>query len=134
MPRGFAQAVGLSRVVSGFERLRDQVGGDAVYLVGSNVEYAVYLEFGTSKMPAYPWLRPAVSEFERNPRKFIETHTNTTIDALDSADAVVEAVALALERRMTDNVTAGDKSPEADPDHPVRQTGNLAGSIKAVKV
>jgi len=28
--------------------------------IGSNVVYSKYLEFGTSKMPPYPWLFPAV--------------------------------------------------------------------------
>jgi len=28
--------------------------------IGSNVIYSKYLEFGTSKMPPYPWLFPAV--------------------------------------------------------------------------
>lgn len=30
--------------------------------VGSNVEYAPFVEFGTSKQPAQPWLRPALAE------------------------------------------------------------------------
>ena len=28
--------------------------------IGSNVYYSKYLEFGTSKMPPYPWLFPAL--------------------------------------------------------------------------
>lgn len=30
--------------------------------IGSNVVYSKYLEFGTSKMPPYPWLYPAIEE------------------------------------------------------------------------
>lgn len=37
---------------------RDPFGLRAV--VGTNVHYAVYQEFGTSKMPAHPFLRPAL--------------------------------------------------------------------------
>lgn len=33
---------------------------DRVYFVGSNVEYAPFVEFGTRKMTARPYLRPAV--------------------------------------------------------------------------
>ncbi len=33
---------------------------DAKYAVGSNVEYALYQERGTHKMPAQPYLRPAL--------------------------------------------------------------------------
>lgn len=29
-------------------------------VIGSNVEYAVYVEFGTSRSPAQPFLRPAL--------------------------------------------------------------------------
>jgi len=37
--------------------------GEVVGVVGSNVRYAPFIEFGTSKMSAQPFLRPAV---ERN--------------------------------------------------------------------
>jgi len=33
--------------------------GKLVYYVGTNVEYAPYVEFGTRKMAARPYLRPA---------------------------------------------------------------------------
>ena len=33
---------------------------EADYLVGSNLEYASFLEFGTSKTGARPWLEPAM--------------------------------------------------------------------------
>lgn len=33
---------------------------EANYLVGSNLEYASFLEFGTSKMLPRPWLEPAM--------------------------------------------------------------------------
>ena len=38
------------------------VGADTVGVVGSNVVYAPYQEFGTRKMPAHPYLRPALAE------------------------------------------------------------------------
>lgn len=34
-----------------------------VVYVGTNVDYGRYLEFGTSRMPAYPWLLPALEAF-----------------------------------------------------------------------
>lgn len=46
-------------------RLRNSIANDhdetAVY-VGTNVEYAPYVELGTYKMPARPFLRPAIEE------------------------------------------------------------------------
>jgi len=35
---------------------------EAHVLVGTNVEYGTYQEFGTSKIPARPYLRPALDE------------------------------------------------------------------------
>jgi len=34
--------------------------GDLTFTISDGVEYGVFLEFGTSKMAAYPWLIPAV--------------------------------------------------------------------------
>lgn len=61
-------------------RLRSSIravdGKDAtgVYVdVGTNVEYAPHVEFGTSRMPAQPYMRPALAEavaaFGRRPRR-----------------------------------------------------------------
>lgn len=133
----FARLVGAADMLDAIDDLKDQVDGTATFVVGSNVEYSIFLEFGTSKMQAYPWLRPAVRELQRNPEAFIEANTNTSIDELDSVDAVVRVIALALERKMTNNVTAEggrDRSPGTHPDHPARDTGNLAASIKAVRI
>lgn len=35
-------------------------GNEMVAEIGTNVSYGKHLEFGTSKMPPYPWLFPAV--------------------------------------------------------------------------
>ena len=35
------------------------IEGDDSVVIGTNVEYAPYIEFGTSKMAARPYLRPA---------------------------------------------------------------------------
>jgi len=34
--------------------------GDGEVVIGTNVKYGKYLEHGTSRMPPYPWLFPAV--------------------------------------------------------------------------
>lgn len=47
--------------------------GMVVTRVGSKVPYAPFLEFGTKKMAARPWLRPGVAEFgDRFHRLLIE--------------------------------------------------------------
>ena len=40
--------------------------GDATYHVGSNLPHASWLEFGTKKMGARPWLQPAFRAKEKN--------------------------------------------------------------------
>lgn len=39
--------------------------GKAAYAVGTNVEYAPYVEFGTRKMRAQPYLRPALERVKQ---------------------------------------------------------------------
>lgn len=34
--------------------------------IGTNVYYSKFLEFGTSRMPAYPWLYPAIESNKGN--------------------------------------------------------------------
>lgn len=46
-------------------------GGDAVY-IGTNVEYAPYVELGTSRQKAQPFLRPAASEHGAQYRQVLE--------------------------------------------------------------
>ena len=44
-------------------RLRSSIThevGDSEVIIGTNVVYGKYLEHGTSQMPPYPWLFPAV--------------------------------------------------------------------------
>ena len=119
--------------------LEDRYDQDPIYAVGTNVEYGVYLEFGTEDMPAYSWFRPAIREFERDPEGFIQDTTGFgSIDEIKSTKEMVEAVATGLANRMTDNVNAqdaaGDRSPGVDPEHPRRQSGNLSASIQAVRI
>ncbi len=40
--------------------------------VGTNVNYAKYVEYGTSRMKARPYLRPAVEDFKDEYKKIIE--------------------------------------------------------------
>lgn len=46
-------------------------GGNAVY-IGTNVEYAPYVELGTSRQEAQPFLRPAASEHGEQYRQVLK--------------------------------------------------------------
>tara|TARA_R110000772_G_scaffold222027_1_gene332416 strand:- start:596 stop:1048 length:453 start_codon:yes stop_codon:yes gene_type:complete len=47
-------------------------------LIGSNLDYAGFLEFGTTKMDARPWLEPALRENKDN----LQRNINAAADAL----------------------------------------------------
>lgn len=89
-------------------------------------------------MPAYPWFRPAIREFERNPEQLIREHTGySSFDEIPNADAMVKAAATALSNQMQNNVNAQksvNRSPGTDAEHPKRDTGNLTADISAVRI
>jgi hypothetical protein len=103
------------------ERAEDWTGGGTAY-AGTAVNYAVYVEFGTSKMDPRPYLRPAVSEAKSDLEEFIDENTNTTARSITSASDLVQTVALALERRVKEIIT----------EKGIIDTGTLRASIRAV--
>lgn len=103
--------VGLTSAVSMLEGLAPE-GGTARYSVGTNVEYAPYVEFGTYKMAAQPYMRPAAREVRGN----LSSH----LSGADSVDAMVKSIAQQVERR------AKQKCPV--------DTGTLRASIRTQKV
>jgi hypothetical protein len=125
-----------TEVRASLEELKHDATTEREYRVGTNVEYAVYLEFGTRYMPPYSFFRPALRELDANPNAFIARHTNTTVDAIDDADTLVQTLALALERAITQNANANasGRSPGTDPEHPKVQTSNLVNSIQATRI
>lgn len=105
---------GFSETVRAFKQVRDFADDDdIVYVVGTNVRYAAYVEFGTSRNTAQPYLRPAARQVARSPG----THIRGDYETLSG---FIRAVALAIER------LAKDKAPV--------ETGNLEGSIRAERI
>ncbi len=86
--------------------------GTQTYRVGTNAEYAVYVEFGTSRNQAQPFLRPAVEE--------AVSELHEIADDVDSGNELVERLALKIE------AYAKDRAPV--------DTGNLRASITAQRV
>lgn len=125
-----ARIAGIGAVNSALEEILEQWDGQAVYVVGTSKVYGVWLENGTSKMQAYPWLEPALDDV-------IETRADDLADNADSADEFIASVALAIEAQAIDNVSAeraSGRSPGTHSDHPKRISGDLAGDIRAIKV
>lgn len=86
--------------------------GTAEYRVGTNVEYAVYVEFGTSSQEAQPYLRPAVEQ--------AVAELDSIADNADSVDELVEILALKIESY------AKERAPV--------DTGTLRNSITATQL
>jgi len=129
---------GVGELQAKFEELEERADDPDTWVVGTQTEYAVYLEFGTRDMPPYPFFRPAINEFRANPERFITSNTGyTDIEEIPTADALVEAIAAALKTKMEANASADSsaiRSPGTDPAHPKRQIGNLVASIDATRV
>ena len=87
-------------------------------------------------MPPYPFMRPAIREFEAGPEQFVRKHAGVEIDGLESTNQVVKTVAFAFETAITQNANANapDRSPGTDPEHPKVQSGNLRARINARRI
>jgi len=103
------------------DRIDDWSGGGSVF-VGTAVEYAIYLEFGTSKMDPRPFFRPAVAELTADIDGFLDTHTETSVDTMTSAEELVEKIGLALERRVKEIIT----------EKGLIESGTMRASVRAV--
>lgn len=108
-----ANVTGFASIISGIESMIDvQLKDDTVFIVGTNVEYAVYQEYGTRHMEPQSFLRPAARDVKRNIGEVIKN--------AESMEAATEEVALQIERR------AKELAPV--------DTGNLRSSITTERV
>ena len=122
MAQGWGMTVqGISNVVNLFDDLLTRWDDDTLYLVGPSVEYAVYHEFGTSKIEARPYMRPAAEKVLADPERYAKEYAD---GELRSEAQVVHGVALAIEREAKKIVKQKD----------IWQDGNLHGSIEARRV
>lgn len=93
-------------------QFRAKLDGPVTYVIGTPVEYSVFVELGTSRMHAQPYLRPAVEHVARN--------IQTIFNQAGSLSAAIGKLALDIEA-------------EAKRRCPV-DTGNLRASIQAERV
>ncbi|MDB2225616.1 hypothetical protein PM023_13145 [Halorubrum ezzemoulense] len=86
--------------------------GSQKYRVGTNTEYAVYVEYGTASNQAQPYLRPAVER--------AVSELDQYASDVNSVDELIEKLAIKIEEYAK-------KQAPVD-------TGNLRGSISAQRV
>ena len=103
---------GATALIDTFGDLSSLVDESPDWVVGTNVAYAAYVEFGTSTQEAQPYLRPAARRVGRN--------VDAYFDQADDPEAALKKMALDIER-------------EAKHLAPV-DTGNLQNSIEAEQV
>jgi len=114
---------GFERVLESLGDIEDDIRGAGTVTVGTGVEYAVYLEFGTSDMDPTPFFRPALAELRvQGVEGFIATNNDLTVEQIDDLDSLVEVVALSLERRIKEIIR---KKSLID-------TGTLRASVLAI--
>lgn len=143
--------------------LEERYGEASARVVNSGAEYSVQLEYGrgpieaksadalrfenddgeviyrtsVSGHPPYPFFYPAVREFQAAPEAFILRNSGLdSLEALQSTDDLVEAIASALQSQMRANANANrsGRSPGTHPEHPEVQTGNLVAQIQVFEV
>jgi len=119
-----AEIEGFRRVLESLDDLEEDFGDDgAGWLVGTAVEYAIYLEFGTSDMDPKPFFRPVLAEVStKGVRAFVAENSNYSLGELDDIDSILAALALGIERRIKQVITR--KS--------LIDTGTLRASIAAI--
>ena len=63
-PVGTPESTGIKGYIGGTLRdsITHELKGDSAVVIGTDVKYAAYVEFGTCKMSARPYLKPAVEE------------------------------------------------------------------------
>jgi hypothetical protein len=113
------------RVLESLNDIERQLDPGEPVVVGSAVSYSVFLEFGTSDMDPKPYFRPALAELRvKGIEGFIEESGVLRSDDLGDVDPddLVDALALALERRIKEIIT----------EKGLIDTGTLRASIVAV--
>lgn len=105
------RAIGIPTVIASLDTLASNAKVNADYYVGTDVHYAPYVEFGTYKMQAQPFLRPSADEVRGNLTDIVSRQSDM--------DAALKAVALEVEG------SAKKRCPV--------DTGNLRGSIRTTQ-
>lgn len=119
MAGDLAKLQGLREIKEAFDSLPSDLGGDEKYAVGTPLNYGAFLEDGTSRMPAYPWMQPAVDETVRKGGNLAAQ--SSTVDDL------LRIVAIDIERNARSRLQDTGARPYPD-------TGALAGSVTTTQM
>lgn len=118
------ETTGFDTAIEDLKDIEEDLGQGGPWIVGTKVNYAIYLEAGTSKMSAKPFFRPALAEVRmQGIDGFIDANTRKSVDEIDDVADLVKTLALALERRIKQIITAKG----------LVDTGTLRASVTATR-
>ena len=118
---------GLTDLFEDLDDLQDSYGDDGpTWVTGTNVEYAIYLEYGTKHMDPKPFFRPVVAEVKtQGVESFLRDNTELGGMAdIAGTEEFVAVFAIAIEARVKEVIT---KKGLID-------TGTLRASIAATPI
>lgn len=111
---------GISAAQQAIKNVEVRYSGGAAYVVGPTAEYSVYVELGTSRMPARPFVRPAAERVQQNLRFYVDRFA----DDPENEDAVLRAVAVGVQEEIQRVIT----------EKGLIDTGNMRASVRIQKV
>lgn len=117
-----ASITGLAGAVDVLQQLQISIDDDTVYVAGPTVEYAVYVDQGTSKMEARPFVQPAAERVQANLVQYVNQYMHGFEN--DGGEAAIRAAALAVEAEMKRIIT---QKGAVD-------TGTMRGSVTTAKI
>ncbi len=121
------QLFGLNQLINTFQAAQDIVEGPT-WIVGTNVEYAAYVEFRTSQNKAYPYIRPGT---RKAMRKFDQVAARS-----DDTEELVKNLALEIEKQTKKHMKQVEETTDVDwrPGGHLIDTGKLINSIEAERL
>lgn len=114
---------GLGKIQEALEDKKAEISNPETWYVGTHIEYAIYLEFGTSKMDPKPFFRPALNVLRaKGSDGVIRQNTELDPSTIEDVDTYIRALAFAMEKLIKRIITQ----------KVLVDTGTLRASILAV--
>lgn len=113
----FVKLAGYADVVDGLTDLAEEWETRGSWVVGTNVEYAIYVHEGTSRMEGRPYLTDAID-------KVVSQKGDQLAAQAENADELVQNIALALEGETKFSIK----------EYGAVKSGHLMRSIEAQKL
>lgn len=105
------------------DEIKDWNGDAPTWVVGTSVEYAIYVEFGTGERNPRPFFRPVLTEAQRDLSEFVAENTSKSLSQIDDPEELTRTIALAMESRVKEVI---ERKGLID-------TGTMRASVKAIR-